>query len=116
MRVYMCMYICNIIVYLYHYLDYLQHIKRTVADIKFDVNLLTEQNHLILNKLNLNTFNQRRESRSPTPNDELSELSFPLRSVEKVEFLQHLLISNEGLKERTVSKRIHTFVLYRFFK
>jgi len=45
--------------------------------------------------------NRRRDYRSPTPNDELNELCFPLQTVEEIETLQRILTSNEaGLKER----------------
>ncbi|XP_067207273.1 uncharacterized protein [Linepithema humile] len=84
--------------------NYLQRIERMLADIKFDVNHLTEQYQLILTKLNLNVSNRTRENRSPTPNDELSELSFPLKTIEEIEFLQKILASSkEGLKEHMVS-------------
>lgn len=84
-------------------LDYLQRIERALADIKFDVNHLTEQYQLILTKLNSNVSIHTREYRSPTPNDLLSKLSFPLQSVDEIESLQCSLANEEGLKERMVS-------------
>lgn len=75
---------------------------RALADIKFDINHLIEQYQLILTKMNLNGTNPTRECHSPLPNDDLSKLSFPLKSGE-LECLQNLLSSTEGLKERMVS-------------
>lgn len=71
------------------------------------MNALTEQYQFILNKLNLNVNNQThthtQQNCDFTQTDELSKLSFPLNTVEEIEFLECILTSNEKLKERMVS-------------
>ncbi|XP_039302881.1 uncharacterized protein LOC113005331 isoform X2 [Solenopsis invicta] len=76
----------------------LQRIERSLADIKFDLHHLTEQFEITRNNLNSNV-NQSRE-RCPMPNNTLSKMSFPLKTVEEIELLQFILTSNEeGIKE-----------------
>ncbi|XP_050465072.1 uncharacterized protein LOC126858637 [Cataglyphis hispanica] len=85
--------------------NYLHRMDRTLADIKFDINHLIEQYQLILTKMNSNNgSNLTRECHSLLLSDELSKLSFPLKIVEELEYLQCMLFSNEeGLKERMFS-------------
>ncbi|XP_025153631.1 uncharacterized protein LOC112588048 [Harpegnathos saltator] len=77
--------------------NYFQRIERMLIEIKFDINCLTEQYQHINNKCFSNEAQERHNS---TPTDELSELSFPLKTIEEVESLERILTSNgEGIKE-----------------
>lgn len=86
------------------FLDYLQRIERALSDIKFDISNLTEQYQLLSTTISKGS-NLTRECHSPlSHDDELSKLSFPLKTIEELESLQHILSSNEkNLKERMVS-------------
>ncbi|XP_039311296.1 uncharacterized protein LOC113004498 [Solenopsis invicta] len=76
----------------------LQRVERSLADIKFNLHHLTEQFEITRNNLNSNV-NHSRE-RCPMPNNTLSKMSFPLKTVEEIELLQFILTSNEeGIKE-----------------
>ncbi|XP_011696380.1 PREDICTED: uncharacterized protein LOC105455038 [Wasmannia auropunctata] len=83
--------------------DKFQRIERTLSDIKFDMNHLTEQYQVISN-LNLNVDKRLIHYRSPTPDDDLNKLSFPLQTIEEIESLQEILTKKEGLKEHMFNK------------